>query len=181
MEDPGAVILPTHRVISAFGEMTSAHVLESLRAGADLTEVKADVSKPESLLPADAPEDLCVYVAEGKKVLKGCYTQKAKMATLAPDQSDAWRELDVAYIHRVLIDELVTKDLMGGAPPTVQYFKQADKAIAAADACNGIALICKACTMAQLRAVSEAGDLMPQKSTFFYPKLATGLVINPLT
>ncbi len=34
--------------------------------------------------------------------------------------------------------------------------------------------------MAQLRAVSEAGDLMPQKSTYFYPKLATGLTINPL-
>jgi uncharacterized protein (DUF1015 family) len=34
--------------------------------------------------------------------------------------------------------------------------------------------------MGQLKAVSEAGDLMPQKSTYFYPKLATGLVVNPL-
>jgi uncharacterized protein (DUF1015 family) len=35
--------------------------------------------------------------------------------------------------------------------------------------------------MEQLRAVSECGELMPQKSTFFYPKLATGLTINPLS
>ena len=39
----------------------------------------------------------------------------------------------------------------------------------------------KPCTMEQLRAVSHANDLMPQKSTFFYPKLATGLVVHPLT
>jgi uncharacterized protein (DUF1015 family) len=35
--------------------------------------------------------------------------------------------------------------------------------------------------MAELRSVSQAGDLMPQKSTYFYPKLATGLVIHPLS
>jgi len=180
MEDPGAVILPTHRVLSAFGEMTPDHVLESLRDGVDLKEVTCDLSDPENLLPADSPNDLCVYVADGDKTYTGRYTQRAKLASLAPDQSPAWRELDVAYIHRCLIDELVTKALLGGVQPTIQYLKSAAKALETARQCNGVALICKACTMAQLRAVSEAGDLMPQKSTYFYPKLATGLVISPL-
>jgi uncharacterized protein (DUF1015 family) len=43
-----------------------------------------------------------------------------------------------------------------------------------------VALLVNATPMAHLRAVSEAGGLMPQKSTYFYPKLATGLTINPL-
>jgi len=180
MEDPGAVILPTHRTISAFGEMTPDLVLDSLRDGVDLREVTCDLSDPENLLPADSPDDLCVYVADGDKTYAGKYSQRAKLAELAPDQSPAWRELDVAYIHRYLIDELVTKEILGGAAPTIQYLKQAAKALETARECNGIALICKACSMAQLRAVSEAGDLMPQKSTYFYPKLATGLVISPL-
>ena len=49
-----------------------------------------------------------------------------------------------------------------------------------ARATGGVAIITKPCTMAQLKAVSDAGDLMPQKSTYFYPKLATGLVVHPL-
>ena len=44
----------------------------------------------------------------------------------------------------------------------------------------GVALLVNATPMSHLRAVSEAGGLMPQKSTYFYPKLATGLTITPL-
>jgi uncharacterized protein (DUF1015 family) len=69
---------------------------------------------------------------------------------------------------------------MSGIEPTVHYFKVTQAALDDARQTGGIAFITKACTMEDLRAVSHAGDLMPQKSTFFYPKLATGLVINPL-
>ena len=97
------------------------------------------------------------------------------------DRSPAWRALDLAYLHRYLIEELITKNALGGTAPTVHCVKSVRGAIELARKENGIALICKPCAMAELRAVSEAGDLMPQKSTFFYPKLATGLTINPLS
>jgi len=45
---------------------------------------------------------------------------------------------------------------------------------------QGLAVVVQPTSMEQLRAASEAGGLMPQKSTYFYPKLATGLVFNPL-
>jgi len=45
---------------------------------------------------------------------------------------------------------------------------------------GGAAFLLQATTMEELRGVCGAGDLMPQKSTYFYPKLASGLVINPL-
>jgi len=180
MEDPGAVILPTHRVLSGFGEMPPSEVLASLRQGLDLVKADHHNLAPDHLLPAGSPHDLAVYVASVDQFYLGRFTRRNTLASLAPDQSPAWRQLDLAYLHSYLIDELITRQVLGGAEPVIQYLKAADQAITAARQCNGLALICKPCTMAQLKAVSDAGDLMPQKSTYFYPKLATGLVINPL-
>lgn len=63
----------------------------------------------------------------------------------------------------------------------IRYVKSADDAKQTARDESGVALLVNATPMAHLRAVSEAGGLMPQKSTYFHPKLATGLTINPLT
>ncbi|HRT41985.1 MAG TPA: DUF1015 domain-containing protein, partial [Phycisphaerae bacterium] len=64
--------------------------------------------------------------------------------------------------------------------PAVQYIKSADEAVAAADQSQGTVFLLQPNTMEELRNVCSAGDLMPHKSTYFYPKLASGLVINPL-
>ena len=62
----------------------------------------------------------------------------------------------------------------------MRYVKSAERAEATARQHSGVALLVNATPMEHLRAVSEAGGLMPQKSTYFYPKLATGVTINPL-
>ncbi len=180
MEDPGAVILPTHRVLSGFGRATTGQVLAALRQGINLRTATDTPNEPERLLPFDSPDDVCLFVADGEQTFLGCFTHRNCLSTLAPDQNPAWCGLDLAYLHRYLIEELIGKGAMGGDQPTVQYYKSAEQAVRAARETDGIAFLTKPCTMAQLRAVSEAGGLMPQKSTFFYPKLATGFVINPL-
>ena len=78
-----------------------------------------------------------------------------------------------------LIDELLGRAF--GAGCAVHYAKSREQTQSIADERNGIGLLVRATPMAHLRAVSEAGDLMPQKSTYFYPKLATGFTINPLS
>jgi len=178
MEDPGCLILPTHRVISDFGSASTSDVLAALQKGVEITPLDKTPSDPEALLPPDADADLAIYVPADNKTYRGKFTQRETLPKLAPDRSEAWHELDLAYLHRYLIDECITPAI--GHTPTVACVKSAAKTLDTARATNGIALLCKACTMEQLRAVSHAGDLMPQKSTFFYPKLATGLVINPL-
>jgi uncharacterized protein (DUF1015 family) len=180
MEDPGALILPTHRVLSGFGPAGPQQVLAALRKGVKLEPISADLDRPEQILPADSVHDLAVFIAAENRVEAGTFTNRRVLDQLAPEQSPAWRELDLGYIHRYLIDELVTKDTLGGQAPKINYVKLAADTIRIARETNGIALLTKPCTMEQLRAVSHANDLMPQKSTFFYPKLATGLVINPL-
>lgn len=180
MEDPGCVILPTHRVISGFGTVGAAKVLDALAAGVDLKASDPDRTTPEEWLPADSAADLAVYAPDEKRLYLGSFTRRSALDTLAADRTPAYRQLDLAYLHDYLINELITKNTLGGTAPTVQYTHAADEAVALAGQSGGIAFITKPCTMAQLRSVSDAADLMPQKSTFFYPKLATGLVINRL-
>lgn len=180
MEDPGALILPTHRVLCDFGQASPAEVLDALREGVNLRPLSADVAKPDSLLATDSPDDLAVYVAVDGRIEAGTFTRRSVLDQLAPAQSAAWQQLDLAYIHRYLIDELITGKVMNGVAPRIHYVKLAADALQIARETDGIALLTKPCTMEQLRAVSHANDLMPQKSTFFYPKLATGLMINPL-
>ena len=178
MEDPGAVILPTHRVLADVGGATPADVLAALGQGLELTP--APGLDPEAAVASDAPHDLAIYVASEDKLYTARFTQRDVLDTLASDRSKPWRQLDLAYLHRYLIDELLTKGPLKGREPGIHYIKAADDAIQDAKATGGIALLTKPCSMAELKAVSDAGDLMPQKSTYFYPKLATGFVINPL-
>jgi uncharacterized protein (DUF1015 family) len=128
---------------------------------------------------ADGPPDLVLFDPRAGEI-ELRFTDRARLAKLAPQKSAAWRQLDTAYLHRYLLDEALPAG-WSGPLPTVQYVKSADDARDLASAENGVALLLRATPLAQLRAVSEAGDLMPQKSTYFYPKLATGLTINPLS
>ena len=86
----------------------------------------------------------------------------------------------MAYLHRYLLDELLVRNLGRGKEFKIRYLKAVADAEATAREEQGLAILVQATPMEQLRAVSEAGGLMPQKSTFFYPKLATGMVFNPL-
>lgn len=180
MEDPGCLILPTHRVISEFGDIKPAEVLAAIQKGVRTQAAGSSITNPHHLLPTDSPDDLGIYVAAGDRMYTGRFTHRQVLDELAGQHCAAWRQLDLAYLHLYLLDQLVTQETLGGKAPAIAYIKDAADAVRTARQCNGIALLTKPCTMAQLRAVSEAGDLMPQKSTYFYPKLATGLVLYPL-
>ncbi|HEY3242986.1 MAG TPA: DUF1015 domain-containing protein [Phycisphaerae bacterium] len=164
MDDPGCLILPYHRVLTGAG-VSAERLLQTWSAG---------VARA-----ADGPPDLVLFDPRAGEI-ELRFTDRARLAKLAPQKSAAWRQLDTAYLHRYLLDEALPAG-WSGPLPTVQYVKSADDARDLASAENGVALLLRATPLAQLRAVSEAGDLMPQKSTYFYPKLATGLTINPLS
>jgi len=179
MDDPGCLILPYHRVllgldldtiITAWGDA----VQPCGQQNADLTLFEGTTGTTASLK----------------------FTQRQLLDTLAPDKSDAWRSLDVAYLHRVLLDDRLhaqqfncgtgfqpvkTPTVRDGPVLTLRYVKSSDAARKTAQSEQGVAMLLSATPMSQLRAVSEAGDLMPQKSTNFYPKLATGVTIHALS
>ncbi|MDE3078322.1 MAG: DUF1015 family protein, partial [Chloroflexota bacterium] len=96
--------------------------------------------------------------------------------------SEAWNRLDVAVLHAVVGSQILglgEEDLA-----SERYFSYTrDAAAAVREVQRGeqqMAILLRATPPAAIRDVALAGDKMPQKSTYFYPKLATGVVINPL-
>lgn len=161
MEDPGCMILPYNRAIGQIDVVTL------LNAWSDGVE-KCD---------ADAA-DMVLFDGQSATKTPVRFTNRHVLASLAPEECDAWRRLDYAYLHRYLLEELLAKKI--GKEPKLHYAKSVEAAKLSAKDHSGVALLVGATPMEILRGVSEAGGLMPQKSTYFYPKLATGLAINPL-
>lgn len=179
MEDPGCLILPTHRVLPKVRCEP-----EFFRGDTNIELLMLDVTDVDSALRALTPL--------GPQALGVFFGSTGRFGALRParptlldanekDHCEAWRRLALAFLHAYVIDRAVTPKLNGGAAPEIHYVKVAAAAIDEARAAGGTTFLMQPNTMQELRAVCQAGDLMPQKSTFFYPKLASGLLINPLS
>jgi len=108
------------------------------------------------------------------------------MQGAAPDHGEAWRGLDVAVLHSLILERLLGIDQAKLAAKTnLDYLKDTgaaiQEAIARIDAGQAqCVLIMNPTGLAQVAAVAAAGEKMPQKSTFFHPKIFTGMVAMPL-
>lgn len=181
MDDPGCLILPYHR---ALGEVDVSTLLGAWREGVSIVDdaVRSSVSKgSDGAAGVESPSsgvDLVLHEGRSGREVAVRYVNRGILRSLEPKQVAPWYDLDYAYLHRYLIDELYPKAI--GRAAKVHYLKSASDAKATAREHEGVALLVKATPMAHLRAVSEAGGLMPQKSTYFHPKLATGITMYPL-
>lgn len=179
MEDPGLLILPTHRVLP--GVSVTADMLRS-DAKLEVTRLDAKTAgQAIAALKKLGPQAVGLCNAAGQSY-SGVRPKAAEILdTLEPDRTKAWRRLGLAFLHAYLLDRVVAPQLCAGQAPDIRYIKSDDEAVKVARETNGSAFLMQPTTMEELRAVCSAGDLMPQKSTYFYPKLASGLIINPLT
>jgi uncharacterized protein (DUF1015 family) len=172
MSDPGLAILPTHRVVGGLADATPQQVLDALSGEFEVRPV------PDGKLAiAEGQIGLKIAGAAGGWLL----TPKGNvLLEREPRHSAVWRELDVAILHRAILDELLVP-LRSGEAWTIQYVHDAAAAEAALGAAGAqLAFLLAPTPLAALRKLSETAELMPPKSTYFHPKLATGLVINPL-
>jgi uncharacterized protein (DUF1015 family) len=179
MEDPGLLILPTHRVLP------NVAVTGGLLRGDDRIEVAHLTVDGADAVPRAlakfGPQALAFYSAAGREYLMVRPKRPDILDEFEPEHADAWRALGLAFLHAYVLDRVVTTQVCGGKAPEIRYIKAAPAAVEEALQSNGTAFLMQATTMAELRGVCQAGEVMPQKSTYFYPKLASGLVINPLT
>jgi hypothetical protein len=98
-----------------------------------------------------------------------------RVAFLGPERGAAWRDLDVAVLHRGVVERIM------GLPAETYfvYERDASRVLAAVDGGEyGLGFILKATTGDQIRACAEAGESMPHKSTYFFPKLPSGAVLH---
>ncbi len=174
-EDPGLKIYPPHRVLAAPDGFDAARFLQALEAWFEVAPLRAEDALPERV--EAAPEGCVIGLAlpEGAYLLTLRDIDRA--AFLGSDRAPAWRELDVAVLHRGVIERIL------GLPADAQfsYEKNARAAVeAVAGGEAGLAFLLRATRAEQIRACAEAGEPMPQKSTYFFPKLPSGGVLYRL-
>ena len=188
MDDPGLIVLPTHRLFHGVAELDSQQLSERLSGCFDCE------------LAGEGPEAATAVWKQIEELNDqgafGFYTPKdqrwtlvtanaqtpVKMREVAPDQSDDWRALGVAMLHGLIIDRLL--GMAGHPKPTYVHLVQE-----VIDGLHGkleeqqafqLAALVMPATVDDIRRVSLHNERMPAKSTYFYPKLLSGLVINPL-
>ncbi|MBK8915502.1 MAG: DUF1015 domain-containing protein [Phycisphaerales bacterium] len=179
MEDDGLLILPTHRVLpgAALGSAFWAADPELVAA-----PISADSpAAAQAALAALGPQAFALWSAADNAYLSLRPRRPDLLRGISPERSAGWHGLALAVLHAYAIDRVVTPRACGGKPPEIHYVKNADAAVAEARETHGSVFLMQPNTMTELRTVCQACDLMPQKSTFFFPKVASGLVINPLT
>jgi uncharacterized protein (DUF1015 family) len=183
MDSPGLTILPTHRVVHGLTDFSEEKFLTKAREYFDVTPLRADAI-PSQSLSLDAPErSACsrffVATAQASYLLT---SHTSKIAAALPNLSDRQRKLDVAQLHGILLEQVLGLSQESIAQQTnLRYVRDPEEAIAMVrDGQAQIAFLLQPVSLDQLRDIALAGEVMPQKSTDFYPKLLSGLTIYAL-
>ncbi len=182
MNDPGLLILPTHRLVSGLATDVTAPQLEAALAGYfDVVErTGTDARAAWEHVQMDGSQTAFAFgtTADGQWLVARLRDPDV-MAELAPDRSDDWRGLGVSVLHKLVLDRLL-RDKIGGTPVCkyVHLLSEATDATAKKE-CQ-LACLVPPATMGHVERIAGHGEKMPPKSTYFYPKLLTGLVFNAL-
>lgn len=175
MDDPDLVVLPTHRLARAEGAFDAEAFWAGLAEHFELTEL---IGAPGRILSDTPRTAFGVRTADGTLRLATLKADVDPATAIAGAHSDAWKRLDVAVLQ-----ELILKPLFGIDPDIAATLDRLSFAKKEADALSSdadAAFLLNATRMDQLREVALAGETMPQKTTYFYPKLASGLLMRSL-
>ena len=198
MSDPGMLVLPTHRLFRGCAPMSSEQLAE--RLGNSFHVQRAGVGPEfaatawEELETAGDQGTLALYTAEDRawSIARVTPAGRAKMAEIAPEHSSDWQGLGVSLLHRLVVDTL----LDAANKPTPKYVRSIEEVVhglthgddvgrdlTGQEARGGrfeLAALVMPAAVGHIEAIASHGERMPAKSTYFYPKLLSGLVINPL-
>jgi len=177
----GLVILPTHRVIAGLESFQEEQFLESARVFFDVEPVEvSDAAQAASVLQA-AGKDRTALVAVTRG---GSFLLRARPAEVEQtlDQLSAHqRELDVVILHKLGLEVVlgISEEAIR-EQRYISYLRDAGEAIARVRNGANVAFLMNPVRIEQVRDTAFAGEVLPQKSTDFYPKLLSGLAIYAL-
>jgi uncharacterized protein (DUF1015 family) len=181
IENPGLVIFPTHRIVKDLDGFSADELIKKSALYFDITEA-ANEDEMNAALHSDydaGKKAFALYTGSGKcNVFR--LKNEAAVKDILPDMSDAYCGLDVSVLHTLVLEKLLGIDKENMAnQKNLTYTRSAKEALEAVDFGGAdCAFILNPTKVSEIREVAAAGEKMPQKSTYFYPKLITGLVIN---
>jgi uncharacterized protein (DUF1015 family) len=187
IDDPGLVVLPTHRLVfglsqDALDSLTTERLARyfTVRPLGQVSENNSQELLREMAEAGESAPSFIVRTAGQTWLLSLNEQGRARMAESG--HSNAWNELDIAEAHTLLLEGLLglnAEDMTAGTH--IRYTREAQQALGAVQMGDAqLALLLNPTRVRQVCDVADADDKMPQKSTYFYPKLITGLVMNPL-
>jgi uncharacterized protein (DUF1015 family) len=192
----GLVILATHRLIGNLEKFDFRRLLDKLTQKFEVTEYHFDL--PQTKTQASRKmfaqmndeqrrgRNAFGIFAGGSTFYAAVLKDSSLMDSAAPDVSSAWKLLDVSALHKLILEGILgidEKRLAEGA--NIEYVKDTgdkiDELVGKVESGQKqVVFFMNPPTMQQIQMVVEAGERMPQKSTYFYPKMYTGLTINKL-
>jgi uncharacterized protein (DUF1015 family) len=179
MSDPGLTVFPTHRLVGRLADDRRARLEEELQRDFDVAEVAADDVVPEGG-NGDAPT--YGYLDQGGRSLRLRLGSPETVERALAGHSPSYRRLDTA-----VLEKLVLEDTLGLTEEDISHqhglayardLEQARELLGSGD--YEVAFLLRPTPIEQVQAVAQAGETMPPKSTYFYPKLLSGLLFNPL-
>jgi uncharacterized protein (DUF1015 family) len=173
-------VFPTHRLVRDLDEAKREALSTALRRDFELQEVPVDQIAPA---PGDGPLQLGYIDSHHQQAFRLTLKDQAIADAALPGHSQAYRHLDTG-----VLEALVLKGALGMSDDDISHFngmfyaRDTDEALRMVRSGEyEAAFVMRPTPVEQVQAVAAEGENMPPKSTFFYPKLLTGLLFNPLS
>ncbi len=183
LEDPGLTVFPTHRLIGNLDEDRRRALEQAMERDFEIAEVPVQrIAPPEQPPGARTPLELGYIDNRDGRALRLTLKDQAIADAALPDRSEAYRRLDTGVLETLLL-----KGALGLSDDDIShlnglfYARSTEEALELVRAGEyDAAFFMRPTPVEQVADVAAAGENMPPKSTFFYPKLLTGLLLNPL-
>jgi uncharacterized protein (DUF1015 family) len=179
LQDPGLTVFPTHRLVNRLDDARRAALGQALERDFEIAEVPIDEVAPA---PGGGPLQLGYVTSQDERAYRLTLKDQAIADAALSGHSDAYRHLDTGVLETLLL-----KGALGLSDDDISHFNglfyARDTAEAIAKVRSGeydAAFLMRPTPVSQVRDVADEGENMPPKSTYFFPKLLTGLLFNPL-
>lgn len=183
MDSPGLVILPTHRVIFGLESFDAATFLQRVRELYEVRELGAASAAAAVKTLSEAGKKATSFVAAARS---GNFLLTAKPASseqIGHEFSQRQRKLDVVHLHAVVLEKTlgISRQQITDQQH-VRYLRDAEEVLKVvnSDSSVNVAFLMNPVSIEQVLEIAFAGEVLPQKSTDFYPKMLSGLTIFPL-
>jgi uncharacterized protein (DUF1015 family) len=172
--DPGLIVLPVHRLIRNLSSKALAQFRNNLEAFFELESAPLG----ETGLPERRGATTRVLGLEPGSVIALKLRQPSSIKEIMPQEhSEAYKRLDISIVQHLIIDKLIALDKNSSVVYTPDML-EARRLVESGE--YQLAFLLNPIPVTTIKAIADANDKMPGKSTYFYPKLPTGLVINRL-
>lgn len=180
-EDPGLVVLPTHRLVKSVPAARLEELPLQLERFFEVRATGVEVARAWIRQSIAGQHRFAILHSGGAYTLTLREELRLDPATAA-GHCEAWQSLDVTLLQALVLDRCLGISWAALAhTPDVVYTRDEEEAVRSVEtgACS-LACLLQQPTVTEVRDVAAAGDKMPQKSTFFYPKLWSGLILRSL-